>query len=667
LAWSTDSGPFSDLDKELQKYQDYRGYCIVFAGNKSLHFHFLFDTRHLKYAPYDATFEQRLAEQDTHTAIMPKAHNIYWDLVDSLIEKILKPSAKTDGKLRSIFQWRRTPFGIRKLDKPSTILGLPAGTAIQQIVIKENIRTKAAKGSEAWIVNPEFSPASPLSRRLTSSSKSGSSARDIDNDTMFAEANQLFQTEWGDYPKLDSIQQHRGDWQFKFFNHGGDTSADSYIRGGFRKLDLCGTHNLSGNFFMPDGMTANQFGDYLARLCGQPVPDTTVGPATPETCEATNPNATNNPDLSPIEILKKWPSVPFLKQLTEGIEKTWPLPMRGLPAADVIPEYRKKLAAVISQCRQFEVDSIILSGEGIGKTTSHFGVTALEGFDAALTATNGHQRFSVFAFRSLEQPHEKAIEAEATTGRKVVVVQSFWKHYQTACKIEGITRIPSDQFHDRSINGILRTIQSEQPDVFNRLEEIRREFWPMGHNGPLFDSGSTLIFTSHPTVSSWHYSQLTRIWHHPDFEPFMPIEDQQTLRNSFVFAKVVYDEPEIDEILHVIQEDLYQHLIQQHGSVNWKDLPVYRQRELFKLARADGVFGSKEMTFESYEELMRVQLEKLERVEVDYDAIPFGHDNIKTAVGGKTGIGAVRNVVGIQCGAFSGHMKVSFQAARSIG
>ena len=30
-------------------------------------------------------------------------------------------------------------------------------------------------------------------------------------------------------------------------------------------------------------------------------------------------------------------------------------------------------------------------------------------------------------------------------------------------------------------------------------------------------------------------------------------------------------------------------------------------------------------------------------------------------------VGAVRNVVEIRCGAFSGNMKVSFQAARSIG
>jgi hypothetical protein len=33
----------------------------------------------------------------------------------------------------------------------------------------------------------------------------------------------------------------------------------------------------------------------------------------------------------------------------------------------------------------------------------------------------------------------------------------------------------------------------------------------------------------------------------------------------------------------------------------------------------------------------------------------------------KASFGAVRNAVGIRCGAFSGNMKVSFQAARSIG
>ena len=38
-----------------------------------------------------------------------------------------------------------------------------------------------------------------------------------------------------------------------------------------------------------------------------------------------------------------------------------------------------------------------------------------------------------------------------------------------------------------------------------------------------------------------------------------------------------------------------------------------------------------------------------------------------TRLGSAVSDGAVRNVAGIKCGALSGNMKVSFQAARSIG
>jgi hypothetical protein len=63
-----------------------------------------------------------------------------------------------------------------------------------------------------------------------------------------------------------------------------------------------------------------------------------------------------------------------------------------------------------------------------------------------------------------------------------------------------------------------------------------------------------------------------------------------------------------------------------------------QQRDLFKQAVADGALGGSNIDFESYEELMRVRLDKLERVAVDCDAIPFGHDNITTADGGRTGM-----------------------------
>jgi glycerol-3-phosphate dehydrogenase len=49
------------------------------------------------------------------------------------------------------------------------------------------------------------------------------------------------------------------------------------------------------------------------------------------------------------------------------------------------------------------------------------------------------------------------------------------------------------------------------------------------------------------------------------------------------------------------------------------------------------------------------------------DAYRFMPPGASDSVCGVVSAGAVRNVVGIRCGAISGNMKVSFQAARSIG
>ena len=42
------SGRLKQIDAELRRFRDYRGYEAVYSGGKSLHFHFCFDLRHLK-------------------------------------------------------------------------------------------------------------------------------------------------------------------------------------------------------------------------------------------------------------------------------------------------------------------------------------------------------------------------------------------------------------------------------------------------------------------------------------------------------------------------------------------------------------------------------------------------------------------------------------------
>lgn len=52
VGWAAPSLGFKQVDAHLRKYKEYCGYCNVLSGNKSVHFHFVFDTRHFANAPF---------------------------------------------------------------------------------------------------------------------------------------------------------------------------------------------------------------------------------------------------------------------------------------------------------------------------------------------------------------------------------------------------------------------------------------------------------------------------------------------------------------------------------------------------------------------------------------------------------------------------------------
>ena len=68
VGWLAASGRFKEVDA-LRKYKEYCGYSAVFSGNGSVHFHFVFDTRHLSKAPFDASYEERQAHREQQSAI----------------------------------------------------------------------------------------------------------------------------------------------------------------------------------------------------------------------------------------------------------------------------------------------------------------------------------------------------------------------------------------------------------------------------------------------------------------------------------------------------------------------------------------------------------------------------------------------------------------------
>ena len=93
LAWTRggngdfSKSPFADVDRELARYKDYRGYSVVFTGNKSVHFDLIFSTRHL--------------ENASNPNALYDAHNAYWDAATETFQSLLRPSLSPDHSLRS--------------------------------------------------------------------------------------------------------------------------------------------------------------------------------------------------------------------------------------------------------------------------------------------------------------------------------------------------------------------------------------------------------------------------------------------------------------------------------------------------------------------------------------------------------------------------------------
>ena len=124
------TAPFAEVDRELCKSREYRGYCIVLSGSRSIHFHCLFSTKHLKNAPYDALAKIRQQTFEQDSALMENAHRLYWEHVNAVFKSVLNPSLGCDPRMKEATRWRRTPWGIRTLEDNSAILGLSKGTHI---------------------------------------------------------------------------------------------------------------------------------------------------------------------------------------------------------------------------------------------------------------------------------------------------------------------------------------------------------------------------------------------------------------------------------------------------------------------------------------------------------------------------------------------------------
>jgi len=492
---------------------------------------------------------------------------------------ILAPLVKPDEKLRTPTQWRRVPFGINRLEKNCDFLGLSRGQLVPQIVIHENVRERRPRGSTEWLIDPH------LSANITTPSTSKGGVRDQvaalpASSRVLEIIRDACEAEWdAPFPRAEKAGVEGGEVIIRFANHAGDKNPSTFVKGKFRKLEVCGKNDFDRDFYLPGNLTASGLASWGAEIA-----------------DAEESRFDDDSELTP-------------EQRAEIIERERRT-IRETTKLDLTPQGRDRLITAI---------------EGAGKTHGLLDDMSSEMLDRAMHAP-GHaaQHFMCYAARSKQQAIEKRREYDERHRPfdcKTVVLESFWNIYKEKCAEAGTKPLEKYDFESRTASDVMTTIEVQQPEVYRLLEEHRRNFW----NDAPFDCGTAMVFTTKATVRTWYTSRLTRTIFHPRFELGVSPEQESRLAADFGLGTVAFDELELDDFLDVWTEP-HSELIksQQEAHPDWTTLAFTKKLGIYRNIRFDSSFPRP--SFEQFDADMRVRLSSLEKVLVDFDAIPFGND-----------------------------------------
>ena len=625
LCTRDESGLLAEFDRRMCRFSDYRGVCAVYSGDRSVHFHVVIWTEHLTEVRWDASAEDRLGpNQAHHAAVLKAAHKSAWKVVNETFSEVVRPCMNSDSKMDGPVQFRRTPWGLRVLEqKDHKILGFPDGTRVPQLVLREEIRTRAPRESSEFLISPSFTI--PRAQHRPTSNP-GRRPLNVDvGEEVIEEIQSMCFMAFGEYPRPVSVDRDSDGWIIRFSNNALDQRPSTVAKADYRSLLLYGKHNFGDrSIFLPEGLTANELVDHAIRMCGREPPDV-------------NKAASEYEDLGQTRGSARLPKHLMVKML----ESHFSAPVDGSSASNVQNELRRRvwyaanMLRGIAQRRYHDdasgnrVDEpyrhILLKGpEGLGKTHAVATVLGYEILDDALDRYEGQsvERFGCVAFRSNHQARLKAEEYGKDGFAKVVVITGLNRHYQEACTTVGEEPLP-DAVLKGSSQGFVLEIAVRQPEVFKELERRRKAIWS---GAAKFNSGCVMLFMNHALAIRWHQSYATRIWHHPDFDPKVPIHDQHHLRDEFPFSKVVIDEPVLDEFLYHCDQPTYERLLAlQHQSPNWRNMKRHEREAVFASSEIRSV-----RNFDEFDEWMRQDLSELEPVSVDSDRIPL---SVNTSAG----------------------------------
>ena len=444
LAWTRGRGgdfrksALAQVDAELRRrFKDYLGFSVVFSGNKSLHVHFVFSTAHLVGAPADADAGQRVAPMhEGQAALLRNAHAQCWDRVHDVFVSVLKPSTWARQKASVIdpasadavgasgvgqgLHHRTARRNARSSDRRPRAHPRPGWSECGGVLCSAGLLARPS-GSVARAVCAWFGDAERVRGTVLCWS-----VRRVRNDHGGARALPCGVGRVSEARRHDASRTGTGSCGSGTMP--ATSNPSTIVQGDYRRL-LSGRHSFQQDFYLPEGMTANEFGDHLAICFGL------KSPLVVEADAAAEPESEPAEPLSLMEKMKAAMALPIDEIIRRSIERHFPEPLSDKPLSEIRTNYRAKLGAValsVSDVRRSPDGEIRSRDRAKPPPCSiswrmKFGMRRFAGRS---TVSNGSPSLP-FALVTKRRNGPGEFRQK---GRKVAVVRTFWDHYERPAK-----------------------------------------------------------------------------------------------------------------------------------------------------------------------------------------------------------------------------------------
>jgi hypothetical protein len=608
--------PLGRLDAYLRKnYQDYRGYTVVWSGNKSVHIHLIFDTTHLSreaslhaamMANTDPDHRLKNWSEDIREDSIWEYHKDTWMKLAGLMKTQAGISAEFDKAMKPLHQKRRMPWAIR-LAEEGNYHEFPVDTWIPQIVLDERLVTTRPKGALGWLLSAAEANAMP-SRMPTHRVRGHRPDLSDDPDLRDAMINYLA-AEWGhQYPKPAIVEWDDGYPRVYFYNHAGDIHASTFLGSGHSRLVYRGAGAPSSNpavAQLPRGMSLDDLVFVLEEQMGRGVPAPPQGLSAP---------------------FRSGRNLAVLAHYRHAKDRT-------------VNGNRAGLRQAVSMQLEAKPFSMIVTAEGGGKSSTLLD-TAIDyrwnDFYEAKFPGRGlvkpNRGLHVFACMANVQAEEQFLNFVEKPGNEnhAVLLFSFSEHYQQANDHRRVDEtweyITYDAALSSGFNSQLDAVFANQPAVYHRVTAEMRQGLTLPNGQSAFDNVMDVIFfTSHALAQDLNQISKSKAWLHPDFRPDMTPEEWMPLAETFTVYRLIHDEISVEDLLWIATEEEVAFARRVRRSVKgWDQASASTKYRAY----ADMAHNKpKDMTFHRFTKIDEARFKSEDQVAVDFKRFQFGVEN----------------------------------------